>query len=385
MKIAVAQTMPARGDMAQNIAAHCELILTAVQAGAQLVVFPELSLTGYEPALVDSLALSSLDDPRLNVFQTLSDKHRVALAVGAPVRSSAGVHISLVIFQPQQAATLYSKQHLHADEAPFFAPGPASNGMIVHAGLQAALAICYEISVPQHARNAAKNGAEMYIASVAKTSAGIAQAHARLQNVARENSTPVLMANCAGECDNAQCCGRSAIWSHQGELLCELNAGAEGLIVFDTGSQMCSRYRNPRRFTLVEKLNAEQIPQLHALVQQQWWGGGRTLEEVRKMAQHTSLMLALIETATGQLAGDCRVLTDFPFRATVYDVMVAEHLQGEGLGQRLMDALSNHPEMQSVSLVYLCCETHMRPFYRRWGYEVYEGRAGWMMKVQRAE
>lgn len=138
-------------------------------------------------------------------------------------------------------------------------------------------------------------------------------------------------------------------------------------------------------FTIVEQLNEAQIEQLFSLIQQQWWGGKRSFDDVKLMAQNTSLMIGLVETHSGKLIGYCRVLTDFVFRATVYDVMVDQDFKGQGLGIRLMNTLSKHPKLQQVSFVYLCCEQALFPFYEKWGFKPYEGRAEWMIKVQREE
>lgn len=139
------------------------------------------------------------------------------------------------------------------------------------------------------------------------------------------------------------------------------------------------------RYTVVESLTADQIPQLHSLIQQQWWGGKRTLEDVELMVKHTSLMIGLIDRSTDRLVGYCRVLTDFAFRATIYDVMVTSELKGEGLGRYLMDVLCAHPKLQRVSFIYLACEPDLYSFYQQWGFKTYEGRAQWMIKVQREE
>lgn len=138
-------------------------------------------------------------------------------------------------------------------------------------------------------------------------------------------------------------------------------------------------------YTLVEELSEKQIEQLHALIQKQWWGGKRSLEDVKLMVENTSMMLGLVDKETDWLIGYCRVLTDFAFRATIYDVMVADDLRGFGLGKRLMDALCNHPKLQRVSFIYLACEPKLSPFYERCGFKTYEGKAEWMIKVQREE
>ena len=136
-------------------------------------------------------------------------------------------------------------------------------------------------------------------------------------------------------------------------------------------------------FTLIESLTDEQIEQLYALYQKQWWCQGRSLEDVKLMVEHTSLVLGVIENTSQRLVGFCRVLTDCTFRATIYDVMVAEDWQGRGLGQRLMDALLQHPNLQKVSAIYLSCRPKMIPFYERWGFIVLEEESKLMIKRQR--
>ncbi|MCA9032534.1 MAG: GNAT family N-acetyltransferase [Planctomycetaceae bacterium] len=142
---------------------------------------------------------------------------------------------------------------------------------------------------------------------------------------------------------------------------------------------------NDEPFAVVEQFSEVQIVQLHELVQQQWWGGKRTLEQVRIMAANSSLTIGLADAASGRLIGFCRALTDFIFRATIYDVMVDRAYQGQGLGGKLLDTLCNHPRMQEVSQIYLACEPRLFPFYERWGFKVYEARTEWMVKVQREE
>ena len=124
MIIALAQTRPVRGDIPANIDGHVRLIEAAVARGAEVVAFPELSLTGYEPALAWELAVD-VSDPRLEVFQRLSDARRVTLAIGLPTRATPRPRISLALFSPGASPWFYSKRYLHADEEPFFFPGDA--------------------------------------------------------------------------------------------------------------------------------------------------------------------------------------------------------------------------------------------------------------------
>ncbi len=81
--VAVAQTRPVRGDVPANLDEHVRLALLAAAEGAQVVVFPELSLTGYELDLAEKLAFTEAD-PRLMPLLDLAHSSGMILVVGAP-------------------------------------------------------------------------------------------------------------------------------------------------------------------------------------------------------------------------------------------------------------------------------------------------------------
>jgi predicted amidohydrolase len=232
MKICVAQTNPVTSDVERNLAHHVELINIAVAAGAAMIVFPELSLTGYEPTLAKQLATTK-DDQRFEVFQQISDAARIIVGVGMPLRSSSGTTISMILFQSKREKTIYSKQYLHTDEEPFFDSGSNLTPLIVD-NTRIALAICYELSVPAHAEQAHANGATIYVASVAKFVNGIDKALTRLTEIAKTYAMPVMMANCIGYADGQLCAGRTSVFDNHGFLLAQLNSDEEGLLIFDT-------------------------------------------------------------------------------------------------------------------------------------------------------
>ncbi|HUR12498.1 MAG TPA: carbon-nitrogen hydrolase family protein [Flavitalea sp.] len=232
MKICVAQTKPVTGNVVINILNHIRLIDLAISHNSDIIIFPELSLTGYEPGLAKALAIVE-DDPRLDIFQKMSDTHRIIIGIGAPIKKSIGISISMVVFQPYTNRQLYSKKYIHADEVPFFISG--TDTMIISMPeIKIALAICYEISVQQHVENAMKEGAGIYIASVAKFENGIAKAISRLSDIARNHSMTVLMSNATGLADGDICAGKSSVWDKTGKLKAQLDNTAEGILVMDT-------------------------------------------------------------------------------------------------------------------------------------------------------
>ncbi|PSR56448.1 carbon-nitrogen hydrolase family protein [Adhaeribacter arboris] len=235
MRIGVAQTRPIKGDIPKNIENHKKLIDQALSLDADLIIFPELSLTGYEPELARKLATKP-DDNRLNDFQAISDTHQIIIGIGLPIKNAAGVHIGLVLFHPHQAPQTYAKQFLHPDEESFFVCGPNSPGLIENHS-HIAMAICYEISVPEHAETAFKQGAGVYLTSVAKSVQGLDRALPRLAGIAKTYSMQVFMSNCVGPAGGMECGGKTSVWNKQGLLMGQRNDTDEGILVFDTNTQ----------------------------------------------------------------------------------------------------------------------------------------------------
>lgn len=235
MKIALAQMQPAKGDISTNISHHCRFISKAIESKADAIFFPELSLTGYEPGLAKELA-TTINDKRLTVFQSLSDENNIVTGAGLPTTGSNGVYISMIIFQPHAPRRLYSKQHLHDDELPYFIPG-AGQVYITIQNKKIALAICYESLLLQHAETVSKEGTDIYLASVAKSANGVAKAYRHYPDIANKYSIPVLMANCVGHCDNFQSAGSSAAWNKKGDVAGKLDEKSEGILIFDTETE----------------------------------------------------------------------------------------------------------------------------------------------------
>ena len=232
MKICVAQTKPITGDIKANITNHKQLVALAVANGAEAIFFPELSLTGYEPTLAKELAIDQ-NDSRLDDFQVISDAKQITIGVGIPTKNSSGICISMMIFQPFKARKTYSKQYLHPDEYPFFVSGQNNTNLVVN-NTNMALAICYELSVPEHSENAFISGAKIYVASVAKFIKDIDKAQISLADIAQRYSMTVLMANSIGQADGNECAGKTSIWNNKGILVGQLNENAEGILLIDT-------------------------------------------------------------------------------------------------------------------------------------------------------
>jgi predicted amidohydrolase len=235
MKISVAQTKPIKGDIPANIETHKKLIALAILHNADTIFFPELSITGYEPELAKELAKNQ-DDREFDDFQEISNKHKITIGIGMPTKKNSRIKISMIIFQPDTPRQIYSKQQLHSDEFSYFVNGEKQIILTVD-NKKIAPAICYESLQTGHSENANKLGAEIYVASVAKSQNGIHKAMLHYPAVATKFSMPVLMSNCVGYCDNFQSVGKSSVWTKQGVLAGQLNEKCEGILIFDTETE----------------------------------------------------------------------------------------------------------------------------------------------------
>lgn len=231
MKIAAVQFKSVAGDVHANINRHIEAIELAVKHGADLIYFPELSISGYEPKLAKALAVVPSDDI-FNGFQALSDRHRVIIGIGMPLSSEGQIQIGMIWCEPHKPRARYAKQLLHADEMPFFVSGNKQL-ILQKEGYQFAPAICYESLQPGHSEYAAAAGADVYLASVAKSTAGITKAMQHYPETARKHNMRVVLANCIGPCDDFAGAGGSAAWSSNGQLLRQMGDSTEGILMVD--------------------------------------------------------------------------------------------------------------------------------------------------------
>ncbi|MFZ4455287.1 MAG: carbon-nitrogen hydrolase family protein [Bacteroidales bacterium] len=235
MKIAVAQTRSIKGDISTNIKTHKKLIDLAISYKVDTIFFPELSITGYEPELAKEL-VTNQDDKEFDNFQEISNKNRITIGLGMPTKSNSGIKISMIIFQPDTPRQTYSKQKLHSEESPYFVNGEEQIILTID-NKKIAPAICYESLQTDHSDNAKKLGADIYVASVAKSQNGINKAMTHYPAVAKKFSIPVLMSNCVGFCDNFESVGQSSVWTKQGNLVGQLDDKNEGILIFDTETE----------------------------------------------------------------------------------------------------------------------------------------------------
>ena len=108
------------------------------------------------------------------------------------------------------------------------------------------------------------------------------------------------------------------------------------------------------------------------LYQQAPWAKGRFLEDAREMLRHTDV--AITAWDGDLLIGFGRVLTDYIYRATIWDVIVDKAYQHQSIGSDIVQRILNHPRLKKVELFWLC--TRMPEFYES-SASAQRSRPGW--------
>jgi predicted amidohydrolase len=232
MKIAAAQIKSYPNNTNENIKKHLRMIELAAEQNVDLILFPELSLTGYERELANELSFNE-NDTRLNIFRDKAIEQNMLIIVGAPITLNSILHIGSFIFLPNGSNYIYTKQYLHDGEEQYFSPNNSFNPLINFHNEKISIAICADISNSSHPANASENKTTLYVASFFYTPNGITKGYELLRSYAKEYSMNVLMANYIGTSYGIKAAGQSGFWNKEGELIAQLNNIEENLLIVE--------------------------------------------------------------------------------------------------------------------------------------------------------
>lgn len=100
------------------------------------------------------------------------------------------------------------------------------------------------------------------------------------------------------------------------------------------------------------------------------WGKSRSIEQIEKMLEGTSICFSIRHN--GKLIAFCRVLTDFVFRGSLWDILVHPDYQGKGVGSQLLQYALSHPALKDVPVI-VTYTSELVTFMGRLGFEPREG------------
>ncbi|MDH3892205.1 MAG: carbon-nitrogen hydrolase family protein [candidate division Zixibacteria bacterium] len=227
--LAAAQSNSLAGGIDSNVRTHTKFVQAAIEFDCDLILFPELSLTGYEKELAGELAMTP-DDVRLSPLREQAQRSAITIVAGAPIAHADGKpYVGAIVFYSDRSF-VYTKQHLHHSEDEFFSAGDCA-GVVDLNGEFAGLAICADIANPAHADEAAALGASIYAASVFVTPEGYPADAALLRQYAAQHQMAVILSNFAGPTGGLSSAGKSALWDETGHLVVAAPESGEYLVV----------------------------------------------------------------------------------------------------------------------------------------------------------
>jgi len=249
MKIALGQTIGTPGDVPANLQLMGRLADTAAAQGADLLLLPELFLSGYNIGDQAQRLAEPGNGPAAAAASAIAAKAKLAIIYGYPERGTEAVYNSaLMLDKTGQHIANYRKTHLWGDfERRQFRPG-ANVTLIELAGVRFGIMICYDIDFPELARRYALDGADAIIALSATTAPYPVVPRRLIPARAYENRLFVLFSDRAGTEHGMTYAGESCVAAPDGEIVAACGQGEE-LVIAEIDFDRYRQFRQDHRFT----------------------------------------------------------------------------------------------------------------------------------------
>lgn len=237
IKIALAQISCKKEGKIENISKMEAVVIEAKKQKADLIIFPELSLTGY--VIRDQIyeLAETIPGPSSKIMEDVARKAKVYIIFGMPELSEkthATIYNSAVLVGPKGLVGKYRKMHLptHSvfEEKRYFRPGYQAVAFDTEIG-RIGLIICYDVFFPEASRLTRLKGAQLIVCISASPS--LRRAFFEALTVARaiENTAFLAYVNLVGIEDGLQFWGGSRVVGPNGKVLKQAKYDEEDLVV----------------------------------------------------------------------------------------------------------------------------------------------------------
>ncbi len=248
MKVAAAQIACALGDFDANLRKIRDFAAVARKSGVELIVFPEMSDTGYSMPVIQKHAREWKNGAVVDL-QTIAKENSIAIVAGISDRDGDSVfNAQALIDSYGEVLAKYRKMHLVTaaplDERVCLSPGNEFVTCKI-GSFSVGLSICYDLRFPEMARTlVVKHGANVIVNSSAWPV--VRAEHLRILAVARavENQSYLIIANRVGTDDGVTFCGGSLIVDPSGKTLASASPDREELIEAEISADVIAQVRN---------------------------------------------------------------------------------------------------------------------------------------------
>ncbi|MEA2646182.1 MAG: N-carbamoylputrescine amidase [Chloroflexota bacterium] len=271
MKLAVGQFDVKIGEVDTNLASVARLAGKAADAGADLLVLPELCTAGYaftdtaEMAPYAEVATATELGRALTGWAELAAKHGMHIVGGYPEAADGAFYNSAALFGPSGLVGNFRKIHLFYNEKDLFQPGDLGFPVFDLPFGRVGLMVCYDIWFPESSRSLVLGGAELICTSGNFVTAfrrrlyderGFTQADVAAMGIAAQNQVYVALSNRIGEERDLGFTGASMVAGWDGFAVSGPAAGdEEALLVveIELAEATRKRQRNPRNHVVEDR------------------------------------------------------------------------------------------------------------------------------------
>ncbi|MGE5553051.1 MAG: nitrilase-related carbon-nitrogen hydrolase [Betaproteobacteria bacterium] len=247
VKVGLLQMECILGDVGANLDRAERLIAEAAKQGAQVACLPEMSTTGYNPALLGArfadLAVQP-GGPEVQRLRRAATAHGLWLIAPAVERREDGrLYNSALVISPQgELVGSYAKTHLWAGERLYFTPGQSFLTIETPFG-HFGVMICYDAGFPEVARALMLKGAELIFLPAAWRIQDKDIWDLNIAQRALENTLFVAAVNRVGQEGDLHLFGNSKVADPRGRVLFELPADREAVAVVSVNLDLVAELR----------------------------------------------------------------------------------------------------------------------------------------------
>jgi len=241
IRAAIGQINTIVGDLKANSDKILSCIKEASAKGVDLIVFPELSITGYPPE--DLLLKPRFIKENLKCLKKISQEAGDAVAVIGFVDEEKGdIYNSAAVICNKKIICVYHKMHLPNygifDEKRYFKPG-LRNALVKTRDFSFGLNICEDIWARQSGIEEKVFSKAQFLVNISASPYHIGKFKERERIIgikAKRFGIPIVYCNLVGGQDELVFDGRSALFGKDGLVIAEAKAFDEDLLIFDLGS-----------------------------------------------------------------------------------------------------------------------------------------------------
>jgi predicted amidohydrolase len=239
IKIALAQMSCKCEDKTENLTKIEKTVIKAKKQAADLIIFPELSLTGYVVRDQIYELAETIPGPSTKVIENIAKKTKAHIVFGMPElskKTQATIYNTAVLVGPEGFIGKYRKMYLptHSvfEEKRYFRPGHQAAVFDTELG-KIGLIICYDIFFPEVSRLTRLKGAQLIVCISASPS--IRRTFFETLTMARaiENTAFLAYVNLVGIEDGLQFWGGSRLVGPNGKVLVQAKYDDEDLVMCD--------------------------------------------------------------------------------------------------------------------------------------------------------